>query len=139
MKLVFIISFGLLCFAMKFEGEVTSPQQIGAACQSEDIFQISSYESSSWPPVAGGKLTLTIQGAYSLAESVSQIQHVFSNGNLRVYEGILINKGYPRGARETYSSEIAIPQPSGSWNVTTLMYDSNFLNVLSCWKFNFNI
>lgn len=138
MKFLCIFSFTLLYFSTGFEEKINLAQEIGAACQSEDIFEISSFEASAWPPIAGGTITLTIQGAFSMAESVSQIQHVFSNGNMRVYEGILINKNYAKGSRENYVSHLAIPQPSGTWTVNTFMYDSNYLNILACWEFTYN-
>lgn len=113
-------------------------QQVGNSCQSNGVYQISSFDVSPWPPVSGNQVTITMAGTFTSSVTVGQIQNSLRSSQQRDYQYENINQNFNQGTQKTFIYQLNIPQYRSSWTVVVSVLSPDTQITYGCWTFQFS-
>jgi hypothetical protein len=138
MKAIVVAALVLAVAHANFGLEGSLTQQVGNSCQSNGVYQISSFDVSPWTPVAGSQATINMIGTFKSSATVGQIQNSLKNNQQRDYQYQNINQNYNQGTQKNFTYQLNIPQYRSSWTVVVSVLSPDTQVTYGCWTFQFS-
>ncbi|OMJ76648.1 hypothetical protein SteCoe_23952 [Stentor coeruleus] len=138
MKVIVFAALALAVAHAHFGLESSLTQQVGQSCQSNGVYQISSFDVNPWTPQSGNQVTITMVGTFTSSVTVGQIQNSLRNNQQRDYQYENINQYFTQGTQKTFTYQLNIPQYHSSWTVVVSVLSPDTQIVYGCWTFTFS-
>lgn len=115
---------------------------IGQNCNiSLNLYQVSSFVVTPWPPNRNNNLSMTMTGVMAQAETLKTMEiFVFFNGSSFYHESIAETGTYTAGQIATVNFMVYLPSiaPSGNYQVQVKLTNTSGA-YLNCWQVSFTL